>query len=104
MPAAKRPSAPLTFDLPESLIGKIERCRKGHALTTASEVVRLALAKVDLDRYNPERDPHLQISVRIPAQQRTALKRTARVKDSSIGELIRHALESLPEKPSKSSR
>ena len=94
-------SAPLTFDLPVSLIAKIESCRRGHAYTTASEVVRLAITTFDFEGCEPTRDPHRQISVRINSEQRARLKRYARQKDASVGELLRLALESLPLKPVK---
>jgi|SRR5580692_4897328 hypothetical protein len=94
-------SAPLTFDLPLSLIGKIQACRRGHGLKTASEVIRLALERYDFEDYKPTRDPHRQISVRIGARQRAALRRYARSKDASVGELIRLAVEDLPTKASK---
>ncbi len=100
--AKKKPSAPLTFDLPVSLIAKIARTRKRRGLGSASEVVRLALAGFDFGKFNPPRDPHRQISVRIAGATRATLRRTARQKDSSIGELIRAALEQLPEKPTTS--
>ena len=100
MPAAKKKSsAPLTFDLPASLIAKIARVRKHHGLGSASEVVRVALARFDFAKFNPPRDPHAQISVRIAGNVRATLRRTARQKDACIGELIRAALETLPEKP-----
>ena len=102
MPAKMKPSAPLTFDLPESLVAKIDRARRGHQLGSASEVVRLALSRWNLDRFEPSRDPHRQISVRIASNQRVALRRAAKQKDASIGELIRAALENLPEKPARS--
>jgi Arc/MetJ-type ribon-helix-helix transcriptional regulator len=89
-------SAPLTFDLPVSLISKIDACRRGHALKTASEVIRLAIDKYDFDGYRPADDPHRQISVRISGRQRATLKRFARVKRASVGELLRLALEDLP--------
>ena len=89
-------SAPLTFDLPLSLIAKIEQCRKGHALKTASAVIRLALEQYDFESYQPAHDPHRQISVRITARQRATLKRYARVKRASVGELLRLAVEALP--------
>lgn len=90
------PSAPLTFDLPVSLISKIEACRRGHALKTASEVIRMAIDAYDFDGYKPARDPHRQISVRISGRQRATLKRYARTKRASVGELLRLALEELP--------
>ena len=98
---ANRPSpasAPLTFDLPLSLIAKIESCRRGHSLKTASEVIRLAIDAYDFDGYKPAPDPHRQISVRISGKQRATLKRYAKVKHASVGELLRLALDGLPPK------
>ncbi len=40
-------SAPLTFDLPESLIAKMEVARANHGLKTVSELVRHAVAEFD---------------------------------------------------------
>ena len=97
-------SAPLTFDLPVSLISRIETCRSGHAFTTASQVVRLALDTFDFERCVPVRDPHQQISVRVTSAQRATLKRFSRQKDASVGELLRYALESLPLKPAKAAK
>lgn len=97
----RKPSAPLTFDLPESLIARIETCRRGHGFTTASEVVRTAISNYDFDGCAPSRDPHRQISVRITSDQRAMLKRHARQKDASVGELLRLALEAMPTKGKK---
>jgi Arc/MetJ-type ribon-helix-helix transcriptional regulator len=91
-------SAPLTFDLPVSLISKIETSRKVRGLKTASEVIRLALDQYDFEAYKPNHDPHRQISVRISSRQRATLKRYSRTKHASVGELLRLALEKLPEK------
>ena len=96
--SSRKASAPLTFDLPESLIERIETARKGHGFSTASEVVRTAIEGFDFNRCEPSRDPHRQISVRITADQRATLKRFARQKNASVGELLRIALEALPEK------
>ena len=101
---SRKISAPLTFDLPLSLIAKIETCRKGHSFGTASEVVRLAIAGFDFEGCEPLRDPHRQISVRITSDQRAMLKRYARQKDASVGELLRLALESLPVRPGKTAK
>jgi hypothetical protein len=98
---SRKPSAPLTFDLPESLIARIESCRKGHQYSTASEVVRTAIGSFDFEGCSPSRDPHRQISVRITSDQRSMLKRYARQKDASVGELLRLALEALPVKPKR---
>lgn len=98
---SRKPSAPLTFDLPVSLIARIASCRRGHSLKTASEVVRLAIANFDFEGCVPTRDPHRQISVRVSPDQRAMLRRYAKKKDASIGELLRLALEDLPLKVAK---
>ncbi|ACB77016.1 CopG family transcriptional regulator [Opitutus terrae] len=97
----KKSSAPLTFDLPLELIAKIKSIRNGHGLASASEVVRLAMDKFDFERCQPVTVPHRQISVRITADQRAMLKRYAKKKGTSVGELLRLALEDLPVKPGK---
>lgn len=97
----KKSSAPLTFDLPLALIAKIKTLRSGHALKTASEVVRLAMDRFDFEKCQPVSVPHRQISVRITADQRSMLKRYAKKKDTSVGELLRLALEDLPAKAGK---
>ena len=99
--SSRKPSAPLTFDLPESLIARIETCRRGHGFKTASEVVRTAIAGYDFETCKPTRDPHRQISVRITPNQRAMLKRYSRQKDASVGELLRFAIESMPVRPAK---
>ena len=99
--SSRKPSAPLTFDLPESLIARIETCRKGHGFASASEVVRTAIAGYDFESSEPSRDPHRQISVRITADQRATLRRYAKKKNASVGELLRLALEAMPAKKKK---
>lgn len=97
-------SAPLTFDLPLSLISRIEKFRRFRGLKTSSEVVRLAVDQYDFDGCHPSHDPHRQISVRINSRQRSALKRFSKKKHASVGELLRLALEELASKPAKKVR
>ena len=96
--ATRSASAPLTFDLPISLIAKIESHRRRFKLKTASEVVRQAIDEFDFEGCRPARDPHRQVSVRLSPNQRAMLKRYARKKNASVGELLRFALEGLPSK------
>lgn len=96
--SAKKTSAPLTFDLPLSLIDKIQARQKSLGLATASEVVRLAMEQFDFERCIPPSEPHRQISVRMTTKQRTVLKRHAKSKNTSVGELLRLAIDSLPAK------
>jgi Ribbon-helix-helix protein, copG family len=102
MPRKPAPSAPLTFDLPDSLGVKIERVRKRLKLPTASEAIRRALVAFDFEGYVPPRDPNGQVSVRIPAELRARLRRAARHKKISIGELIRAAIEAQARAPARS--
>ncbi|MCW5549798.1 MAG: CopG family transcriptional regulator [Opitutaceae bacterium] len=97
-------AAPLTFDLPLELIDKIETCRRSLGLGSASEVVRMAIEQFDFSRCRPEQTPHRQISVRLSGDHRATLKRQARLKDVSIGELLRHAIEGLQVKARKKRR
>ena len=78
--------------------------RKGRGLKTASEVVRLAIAQFDFEACTPHHEPHRQISVRVAATQRAMLKRYARSKDTSVGDLLRLALEDLAVKPARAAR
>ncbi len=97
MPKSKsKPAAPMTFDLPVALLAKLAQAQKRHQLASASAVVRLALSEFDLAKFRPAREPHRQISVRLPAKLRAALRQTARRQDASIGEIIRAALAALP--------
>lgn len=92
-------SAPLTFDLTDALLGHVEACRRGHGFRSASEVVRMALQRFDFAGCRPQRDEHRQISVRVSVDDRAMLRRLARQKGVSVGELMRLALESMPAKP-----
>lgn len=63
---------------------------------TASAVIRAALDRFDFAGCQPVTTPHRQISVRLNSDQRTALKRYAKIKDVSVGVLLRMAVDDLP--------
>lgn len=88
-------ASPLTFDLPVSLIGKITTAQNKLGLASTSEVVRVAIAKFNFDRFQPDTEEHRQISVRLPSDMKTLLTRQAKKKQVSVGELLRVALASL---------
>lgn len=92
--------APLTFDLPLSLIAKIETYRKKIGLGSTSEVIRLAIQGFDIDGYESDVSEHRQMSVRLPVQTKALLVKVAKKKHVSVGELIRVAIDSLPVKAS----
>jgi Arc/MetJ-type ribon-helix-helix transcriptional regulator len=100
--ATRSASAPLTFDLPISLIAKIESHRRRYGLKTASEVVRLAIDKFDFEGCKPARDPHRQVSVRLGSNQRAMLKRYAKKKTRAWASCCGLRLMALPAKKSKS--
>lgn len=87
--------APLTFDLTQPQVAKIESTRRILSLSTASEVVRLAISQFDFSSYEAKHPPHRQISVRLAPELREKLRRYAQRKNVSIGELLRVALEGL---------
>ena len=92
----KKSATPVTFDLPLDLLAKIEVCRKNIGVESASAVIRAALDRFDFVGCHPVTTPHRQISVRLTAEQRTALKRYAKIKDVSVGVLLRMALRICP--------
>ncbi len=98
--SAPAPS-PLTFDLPLSLLAKLESLRKRLGLTSTSEVVRHAISEFDLTKFVASSEERRQISVRLDASAKASLVKTAKRQKSSIGEIVRAAVESLPEKKSK---
>ncbi len=98
--SAPAPS-PLTFDLPLSLLTKLESQRKRLGLTSTSEVVRHAISEFDLAKFVASSEERRQISVRLDAGAKAALVKTAKRQKASIGEIVRAAVESLPEKKSK---
>jgi Arc/MetJ-type ribon-helix-helix transcriptional regulator len=93
--------SPLTFDLPLSLLAKIETQRKKLGLGSTSEVVRHAIAEFDLGKFESESEERRQISVRLEASSKAALVKTAKRQKTSIGELVRAAVDALPDKKSK---
>jgi Arc/MetJ-type ribon-helix-helix transcriptional regulator len=91
--------APLTFDLEQPLVDKIEELRETLGLRSTSEVVRLAISKFNFEKFKSDAAEHRQISVRLPGDQRTLLKKAAKAKRASIGELLRVAIEGLAVAP-----
>jgi Arc/MetJ-type ribon-helix-helix transcriptional regulator len=98
--SAPAPS-PLTFDLPVSLLTKIEAQRKKLGFASTSEVVRHAIAEFDLAKFESDTEERRQISVRLPAASKVALAKAAKKAKASLGEVLRAAVESLPEKKAK---
>ena len=74
-----------------------EPVRDGKA-KSVSDIIRTALERYDFNDVLVMHPQQLQISVRLPPELRRQLKKTARAKHTSVGHLVRAAVEAyLPE-------
>jgi predicted DNA-binding protein len=89
-----------------------EPVRDGKA-KSVSDIIRTALEQYDFTDVLVMHPSQLQISVRLPLELRRLLKRTARSKNTSVGHLVRAAVEAylpeiearpVPEKPANPAR
>lgn len=69
-----------------------EPVREGRA-KSVSAIVRTALEEYDFSSVVVVRSSQLQISVRLPAEIRKNLKKVSRAKHTSVGQLVRAAVE-----------
>lgn len=80
-----------------------EPVREGRA-KSVSDIIRTALERYDLANVIIVRPSQLAISVRLPVEVRRNLKKVARAKHTSVGQLVRAAVEDyLPELESMAS-
>lgn len=100
MPTSKS-TRPLTFELPLSLVKKIDSIRRDYDLGSTSEVVRLALDQFEPSSFQSACEPHVQMSVRLKENHRELLAEVSKDKKASVGEVVRAALERLPAKPKR---
>lgn len=94
-----RESSPLTFDLKDDLLAKLDQLQQRLDAASKSEIIRHAISVFDYQAFEPDMQGHRQISVRLPLKQKATLLRLARQKGVSVGELLRVALEALPASP-----
>lgn len=95
--AAKSPR-PFPIQLEVEFLDRLsEPVRDGKA-KSVSAIIRTALEQYDFSNVLVMRPSQLQISVRLPPELRSLLKKTARTKHTSVGHLVRAAVEAyLPE-------
>ena len=103
MPSAQERS-PLTFDLKEELLAKIESARESLDMATNSEVIRYAIEEFDFASYSAPVKAHRQISVRLRMDSKQRLVKLAKKHDVSVGELLRTAIDALPAKAKKAAK
>jgi Arc/MetJ-type ribon-helix-helix transcriptional regulator len=97
---AKKPApapSPLTLDLPVSLLEKVESQRKKLGFASTSEVLRYAIAEYDLSTFKSNAEERRQISIRLSATAKAELVKASKKLKASLGEILRSALEALPE-------
>jgi Arc/MetJ-type ribon-helix-helix transcriptional regulator len=86
---------PLTFDLTREQSRKIKSVRRSRGLRSASDVVRTAIAELAAVSVPSKAPRFRQISVRLSRRVRENLRRQAKRKNRSIGDLVRVALEAI---------
>jgi predicted DNA-binding protein len=82
---------PVTMEV-EFLDRLSEPVREGRA-KSVSEIIRAALERYDFPNVVVLHPNQLQISVRLPAEIRKTLKKVSRSKHTSVGQLVRAAVE-----------
>lgn len=96
---SERESLPLTFELKDDLLAKLESLQRRHGVATKSQVVRYAISAFDYSTFQPDTSGQRQMSVRLAPKLKATLLKVSRQKGVSIGELLRVALEKLPANP-----
>ena len=84
---------PFPLQLEVELLDRLsEPVREGRA-KSVSEIIRTALERYDFANVVVMRPAQLLISVRLPAEIRRNLKQISRAKHTSVGQLVRAAVE-----------
>lgn len=91
MPAKSPKPFPIQMEV-EFLDRLSEPVREGRA-GSVSAIIRAALAQYDFANVVVVHPAQLQISVRLPAAIRNNLKKISRAKHTSVGQLVRAAVE-----------
>lgn len=93
MSAKSGESRPFPIQLEVEFLDRLtEPVRAGKA-KSVSEIIRGALARFDLSKVIVVRPPQVLISVRLPTEKREELRREAAAKHTSVGQLVRAAVE-----------
>ena len=94
---SNKKSTPLSFDLQQDLFGKLKEIQRQTGARSVSEVVRYAVTHLDASELKLSNTSHRQISVRLSDKLRQRLVKLSKQQKVSVGELLRAALESLPD-------
>ena len=94
---SNKKSTPLSFDLQQDLFVKLKEIQRQTGARSISEVVRYAVSHLDASELKLSNTSHRQISVRLSDKLRQRLVKLSKQQKVSVGELLRAALESLPD-------
>ena len=90
---SSKAARPFPLQLEVELLDRLsEPVREGRA-KSISEIIRTALERYDFANVIVMRPAQLMISVRLPAEIRRNLKLISRAKHTSVGQLVRAAVE-----------
>ena len=93
-------STPLTFDLQQKLLFKLEKIQRRVGARSISELIRFAISVYDAKEFENHHVAHRQISVRLSPELRKRLKALSKKNKVSAGVILRAALSALPLNPS----
>ncbi|MCH8475968.1 MAG: hypothetical protein LAT55_12165 [Opitutales bacterium] len=92
----KTSSSPLTFNIEDSLLQKLNRLQKEFSLGSKSNLIRSALAKFDSSTYKGgDKTPQKQISVRLEEPLKKKLLSLSKKRKVSLGKILRDVLSDL---------
>jgi Arc/MetJ-type ribon-helix-helix transcriptional regulator len=93
MPMPKDLNRPFPIQLEVEFLDRVSEPVREKRAKSVSEIIRAALERYDFSNIVVVRPSQLTISVRLPAEIRKALKKVAREKHTSVGQLVRTAVE-----------
>jgi len=89
---------PMAVQLEVEFLDRLTEPVREKKAKSVSAIIRTALERYDFTHMVIVRTAQVMISVRLPADLRRTLKKTARTKHTSVGQLVRTAVEAyLPE-------
>lgn len=89
----KDANRPFPIQLEVEFLDRLSEPVREKRAKSVSEIIRAALERYDFSNLVVVRPSQLMISVRLPAEIRKALRKVAREKHTSIGTLVRTAVE-----------
>jgi Arc/MetJ-type ribon-helix-helix transcriptional regulator len=93
MGAADSDDRPFPMLLEVAFRARLEEAVRAGRAASVSALIRTALGNFDPSTVVPDRPPQVAISVRLGAEQREMLRAAAQTQGTSIGHLVRAAVE-----------